>query len=127
MTRILTKIDLVVVVSFLAILATVGTAQYRWNAIYARELELMRDLFMFRTAIDQFDADTGHFPRTLDALVNDGYLQRIPADPFTESNSTWQPVLAAADPRDAAGASGVSDVRSGSDGTSLAHTKYWDW
>jgi type II secretory pathway pseudopilin PulG len=123
----LTTVDLVVIMPLIVILASVGTAQYRSNATYARELELMRDLFMFRIAIDQFDADEGHYPSTLDALVNGGYLQRIPADPFTGSSSTWQTVQTEADPGHPAGEPGVSDVRSGSDGTSLARTKYWDW
>jgi general secretion pathway protein G len=122
-----TTIELLVIVSFIVISATVGMAEYRSYAIYAREFELMKDLFLFRIAIDQFDADKGHYPSTLGALVNDGYLPRIPADPFTKSNSTWQTVLAEADPGNPTGKPGVSDVRSGSDATSMAHTKYWDW
>jgi general secretion pathway protein G len=120
-------INLLVVMSFVAICAIVGMAEYRSHAIYARELELMKDLFLFRIAIDQFDANNGHYPSTLGALVNEGYLARIPEDPFTKSNSTWQTVRAEADPTNPTGKPGVSDVRSGSDGTSIARTKYWDW
>src|SRR5580704_1384914 len=122
-----TTIELLVIMSFIVISATVGMAEYLSYTIYARELALLKDLFLFRIAIDQFDADKGHAPSTLGALVNDGYLPRIPADPFTKSNSTWQTVLAEADPGNPTGKPGVSDVRSGFDGTSRRHTKYWDW
>jgi general secretion pathway protein G len=113
-------INLLTVTSFAVLLATVGTAEYRSNAIHVRELELMRDLFRFRLAIDQFHADKGHYPSTPGALVSEGYLTAIPADPFTGSDSTWRVVPAAS-------GLGVSDLESGSDGTSLALTKYWSW
>ena len=50
------------------------------------------DLFRLRDAIDQYYADKGQYPASLDALVGDGYMRRVPEDPFTKSNSSWQTV-----------------------------------
>ena len=42
-----------------------------------------------RDAIDQFYADKGQYPSTLDALVSDGYMRKVPDDPFTKSSSQF--------------------------------------
>ena len=48
---------------------------------------LKEDLFRMRDAIDQYYADKGQYPSTLDALVSDGYLRKLPEDPFTKSST----------------------------------------
>ena len=44
---------------------------------------LKEDLYRFRDLIDQYYADKGRYPASLQALVEDGYLRQIPADPMT--------------------------------------------
>ena len=83
--------------------------------IYARESVLKEDLFRMRDAIDQYYADKGQYPSTLDALVSDGYMRKIPEDPFTKSSSSWQTVPAEPDPNNPTAEAGVYDVKSGSD------------
>jgi general secretion pathway protein G len=122
-----TLIELLVVVSIIVVLATMGLTQYRTSVIYAREATLKNDLFRMRDAIDQYYADKGHYPETLEALVTDGYLRKIPADPFTKSTDTWQSVPAEPDPSTPTVEPGVYDVKSGSDATALDGTKYADW
>jgi len=122
-----TLIELMVVMSLIVILITMGLAQYRNSVIYAREGVLKADLFHMRDAIDQYFADKGQYPGTLDALVSDGYLRKIPEDPFTKSSSTWQTVPAEPDPNNPTAESGVYDVKSGSENTALDGTKYADW
>ena len=85
-----TLIELVVVVTLLVILSTIGMAQYTRSVIYAREATLKEDLFRMRDAIDQYYADKNQYPATLDALVSEGYLRKIPDDPFTKSATSWQ-------------------------------------
>ncbi len=114
-------------VSIIMILAAIGVAQYRQSVIYAREGVLKEDLFRMRDAIDQFYADKGSYPSTLDALVSDGYVRKIPDDPFTKSNSSWQTVPAEPDPNNPTAEAGVYDVKSGSDATALDGTKYAEW
>ena len=73
-----TMVELLVVVSIIVILATMGMTQYRTSVIYSRESVLKEDLFRLRDAIDQYYADKGQYPSTLDALVSDGYVRKIP-------------------------------------------------
>ena len=120
-------IELLVVVSLIVILATMGMSQYRTSVIHARESVLKEDLFRLRDAIDQYYADKGQWPSTIDALVSDGYMRKIPEDPFTKSTSTWQPVPAEPDPNNPTAEPGVFDVKSGSDGTAIDGSKYAEW
>src|SRR4051794_36758217 len=120
-------IELLVVVSLIVILTTMGMAQYRQSIIYSRESVLKEDLFRLRDAIDQYFADKGQYPATLDALVTDGYMRKIPDDPFTKNNSSWQTVPAEPDPNNPTAEAGVYDVKSGSDGTAIDGTKYSEW
>jgi general secretion pathway protein G len=122
-----TIIELLVVVSLIVILSTMGMTQYRASVIHAREATLKEDLFRLRDAIDQYYADKGQYPSTLDALVSDGYLRKIPDDPLTKSSSTWQTVPAEPDPNNPVAEPGVYDVKSGSDATALDGTKYAEW
>jgi general secretion pathway protein G len=122
-----TLIELLVVVSLIVILATVGMAQYKNSVIYAKQAVLKDDLFKLNDAIDQYYADKGQYPSSLDALVSDGYLRAIPVDPFTNSASTWQTVPSEPEPNNPTALGGVYAVKSGSDGTALDGTKYADW
>jgi general secretion pathway protein G len=122
-----TLIELMVVVSLIMLLATIGMAQYRNSVLFSRESVLKEDLFRMRDAIDQYYADKGQYPSTLDALVSDGYLRKIPDDPFTKSSSSWQTVPAEPDPNNPTAEAGVYDVKSGSDATALDGTKYSEW
>jgi general secretion pathway protein G len=122
-----TMIELLVVVSLIVILATMGMTQYRNSVIHAREATLHEDLFRLRDAIDQYYADKGQYPSTLDALVSDGYVRKLPVDPFTNNNTSWQTVPAEPDPNNPVAEPGVYDVKSGSDATALDGTKYSEW
>jgi general secretion pathway protein G len=88
---------------------------------------LKEDLFRMRDAIDQYYADKMMYPGTLDALVSEGYLRKLPDDPFTMSSSTWQTVPSEPDPNNPTASPGVYDVKSGSEATALDDTKYADW
>ena len=122
-----TMVELLVVVSIIVILATMGMTQYRTSVIYSRESVLKEDLFRLRDAIDQYYADKGQYPSTLDALVSDGYVRKIPEDPFTRNSSSWQTVPAEPDPNNPTAEAGVYDVKSGSDATAIDGSKYADW
>ncbi len=116
-----------IVLSLIIILATMGMAQYRQSIVRAKEATLKEDLFRMRDAIDQYYADKTQYPASLDALVSDGYLRRIPKDPFTDSESTWQSVPAEPDPNNPTAEPGIYDVKSGSEGTALDGSKYAEW
>ena len=122
-----TLLELMVVATLLVVLATIGLVQYKSGVTRAREGVLKTDLFNMRDAIDQYYADKGMYPGTLDELVSGGYLRKVPDDPFTMSSSTWQTVPAEPDPNNPTAESGVYDVKSGSEATALDGTKYAEW
>jgi general secretion pathway protein G len=122
-----TLIELLVVVSLIVILATMGMGLYKTGVIHAREAVLKEDLFQLRDAIDQYYADKGQYPSALDALVSEGYVRKVPKDPFTDSTDSWQTVPSEPDPNNPTAAAGIYDVKSGSDATALDGTKYSDW
>ena len=122
-----TLIELLIVLSLISILAGIGMAQYKSSVVFAKESVLKQDLFRMRDAIDQYYADKNQYPSTLDALVSDGYMRKIPEDPFTKSTTSWQTVPAEPDPNNPTAEAGVYDVKSGSDQTALDGTRYSDW
>ncbi|MCA1583738.1 MAG: type II secretion system GspH family protein [Acidobacteria bacterium] len=122
-----TIIELLVVITIVVILASMGMVQYRNSIVRTREAVLKEDLFRMRDAIDQYHADKGKYPQSLEELVTDGYLREIPEDPITQSSSTWQAVPTEPDPNNPAAEPGVYDVKSGSEQTSLEGTAYSEW
>jgi general secretion pathway protein G len=122
-----TLIELLVVLSLISILAAMGLVQYRNTVRHTQESVLRTDLFRMRDAIDQYYADKGKYPSSLDALVSEGYMRKIPEDPITQSADTWQTVPAEPDPGNPTAEPGIYDVKSGAQGTALDGTNYSDW
>ena len=122
-----TLIELLVVASILMVLAGMGLVQYKNGVVRARESVLKTDLFNMRDAIDQYYADKGQYPGTLEDLTSSGYLRRVPDDPFTLSNTTWLTIPSEPDPNNPSAAPGIYDIKSSADATALDGTKYSDW
>jgi general secretion pathway protein G len=122
-----TLIELLVVISIIVILASLGMAQYGHAVTRAKEATLKEDLFRMRDAIDQYYADKGQYPPSLETLVTDGYLRAVPKDPFSNSADTWQQIPSEPDPNNPTAQTGVYDIKSGSDGTAIDGTKYAEW
>jgi general secretion pathway protein G len=110
-----TLIELLVVISIIATLLTIAVPRYFQSLERSKETVLRQDLAVMRDAIDKYRADLGVYPDTLDALVEKGYIRKVPEDPFTKSTETW--VL---DPSDDPEAAGIRDVRSGAEGAGLS-------
>jgi general secretion pathway protein G len=122
-----TLIELLVVLALISVLATMAMAQYRNGVVHAREAVLKTDLFQLRDAIDQYYADKGQYPTSLDALVSEGYMRKVPVDPITGAADSWQTVPSEPDPNNPTAPIGIGDVKSGSDQTALDGTKYAEW
>ena len=122
-----TMIELLIVISIIVVLASMGMTQYRNSVIRAREAVLKEDLFRMRDAIDQYYADKNKYPSNLDALVSEKYLRAVPVDPFTGNAESWQTTTSEPDPGNPSLESGISNVKSGSDQTGLDGTRYADW
>ena len=122
-----TIIELVIVIAIIVVLASIAMTNYTNAVTRAQEAVLKEDLFRMRDAIDQFYADKGKYPASLEELVEGRYLRGIPEDPFTQSRDTWQPVLSEPDPGNPSLEAGITDVKSGSDRVSLGGQPYAEW
>jgi len=122
-----TLIELLVVISLVMILSAVAMASYNHSVQAAKEAALKSDLFHMRDAIDQYYADKGKYPDSLQSLVSEGYLRAIPKDQFTNSTDTWVTTAADPTPGSTSTSTGIYDVKSGSDMTALDGSRYADW
>ena len=120
-----TLLELMIVISIIIILAAVALPQYQKTIMHARETVLRDDLFKMRSLIDQYAADKGKLPQSLDDLVSSGYMREVPKDPITD-NKDWN-VVTGEDPYSTEGSSGVTDVHSSSPEVSTEGTPYGDW
>jgi general secretion pathway protein G len=121
-----TLLELITVVSLVAILAAIALPNYRVAIIQSKEAVLKEDLYRLRDLIDQYYLDKGQYPASLETLVEDGYLRKLPEDPFTRA-ADWTPVYAEPDPDQPAETPGVYDVKSASELPSLEGTPYNEW
>ena len=130
-----TLIELIIVISVIGILATIVLPALKDVPRRAAESVLKSDLRTFRDLIDQFHGDKGHYPPTLEALVEEGYLRSMPRDPMTKSSETWEPVYEELDFEELPAETdlpedfqpGIIDVHSGSELPSLNGTLYNTW
>src|SRR4030095_8251878 len=79
-----TLLELMIVISIIIILAAITLPQYQRTITATREAVLRDDLSKMRSLIDQFAADKGRLPQSLDELVSEGYMREVPVDPFTQ-------------------------------------------
>ncbi len=120
-----TLLELMIVISIIIILAAVALPQYQKTIMHARETVLHDDLFKMRSLIDQYAADKGKLPQSLDDLVTAGYLRELPTDPITDKKD-WNPVPGQ-DPYATDDSSGIIDVHSLSSEISTEGTPYSEW
>ncbi len=120
-------LEMMMVVTLILIVTSIATPIYTTCAQRAREAVLRDHLFTLRALIDRFTLDNGRAPARLEEFVEKGYLGRLPTDPFTGSNETWQEVKEAAPLSPEQSAPGIADVHSGSNLVSLEGTPYSSW
>jgi len=121
-----TLIELITVVALIGILAAIALPNYKVAIIQSREAVLKENLYRMRDLIDQYYVDKGRYPPSIETLVEEGYLRKLPEDPFTRS-SDWTPVDAEPDADRPGEPAGVYDVKSASELLSLAGTPYSEW
>jgi len=142
-----TLLEMIVVITILLIMMGAAVPVLKVSVRRQREVELRRDLWEMRAAIDRYKdaADKNAFqqklgsegyPPDMDTLVNGvevaggkklRFLRRIPVDPMT-GNTDWGLRSMQDDPQsDSWGGQNVFDVYSKSTGVGLDGTKYKDW
>jgi general secretion pathway protein G len=124
-----TLIELLVVMAIIGTLAAIGIPMLLNTPVKAKEAALKENLFTFRSCLDQYKADKGRYPESLEVLVQEKYIRKVPLDPFTKSADTWELVFEEPDSAEAASEepAGIIDVKSGSDKTALDGTSYNTW
>ena len=142
-----TLLEMIVVITILLILMGAAVPVLKVSVRRQREVELRRDLWEMRSAIDRYKdaADKNAFqqklgsegyPPDMDTLVNGveiaggkklRFLRHIPVDPMT-GNTDWGLRSMQDDPQsDSWGGQNVFDVYTKSTGVGLDGTKYKDW
>src|SRR5262245_16887891 len=78
-----TLLEVMIVITLIAILATISIPVYRAAVLNAKETVLKDNLREMRRVIDQYTADKKKSPQTLQDLVDAGYFRQLPIDPIT--------------------------------------------
>src|SRR5215204_4591754 len=120
-----TLLELMIVISIIIILAAITLPQYQKTIMHTRETVLKDDLRKMRSLIDQFAADKGRLPQSLEEIASEGYMREVPIDPFT-GQKDWA-LTTGEDPNSSEGSQGVTDVHSASSETSTEGTAYSEW
>jgi general secretion pathway protein G len=122
-----TLLELMIVITIIAILAAISVPIYKAVVLNAKETVLKDNLRDLRKIIDQYTADKKKAPQSMQDLVDAGYFRQLPIDPITNSNSTWEPATDTAVAAPDQTESGIVDVHSGSTAISSEGTPYNTW
>ncbi len=117
-----TLIELIVVLAIIATLLTLALPRYFSSLDRSKEVVLKENLYQVRDAIGKYYGDKGKYPESLDALITDKYLRKLPTDPITDSTTTWIIV-----PPEDLQKGGVLDIKSGAQGNAMDGTSFSEW
>lgn len=121
-------LELVLVLSLLALLAGLVTSTHKNTSRKAREAVLRNNLQQIRMALDQYNNDKRRYPPSLETLRDEGYLREIPLDPITNSRESWIIIFEElTGDEDSNYEAGVYDVKSGSEAEAIDGTFYYEW
>jgi general secretion pathway protein G len=126
-----TLLELIVVIAIIGILATIAMPAMKDMPRRANEAVLKTNLRTLRDVLDQYHGDKGKYPQSLDALVEAGYLRKIPIDPVLKQFD-WE--LIREETSEESGdlgteegdGPGIEDVKSKAPGTTLDGKPYSD-
>ncbi len=121
-----TLMELVIVMTVIAILVSVAVPVYITHVKRAKEIVLMNDLDEMRRAIDKYAADKEKGAQSLQDLVTGGYLRAVPTDPLTKSSETWEIEMETEPVRPGVPA-GIGNVRSGAEGSGTDGRAYKEY
>jgi general secretion pathway protein G len=126
-TRGFTFVEMMVVITIITILMSVAIPIYQRSIVRAKESVLRNNLQTLRTVIDNYTYDKQKAPQSLQDLVSEGYLQKLPIDPMIGNNQSWRTIMEDAAQSVNQSEPGIFDVKSTSDKIGLDGTPYSDW
>jgi general secretion pathway protein G len=118
-------LELMIAMFIMIILLSVAVPTYERATRHAREMVLKENLWQMRRAIDQFRADKGKLPASLDEIVEARYLREKPIDPIME-NTEWEEVMGP-DTNSPDEVEGLIDVKSMAEGTDSEGKTYSEY
>lgn len=107
-------LELMIAMFIMIILLSIAVPTYERSVRQARETVLKENLWQMRRAIDQFTADKGKLPSSVDDLVTEKYLREKPIDPIIDKTE-WQEIQGE-DTNSPDATQGLKDVKSMADG-----------
>jgi general secretion pathway protein G len=117
-----TLIELLVVLGIVALLLTLAVPRFFPSVDKTKETILAENLRTTRAVIDQFYADTGRYPESLEQLVEKKYLPRLPFDPVADTDAGWVVV-----PPEDPSRGNVYDLHSSAEGKGRNGKPYSEW
>jgi general secretion pathway protein G len=121
-----TLIELMIVITIILILLGMAAGSYTKSIRRAREAVLRNDLQELRKAIDNYTLDKQVPPQSVTDLFDQKYLHSVPIDPMTQQ-ADWVPQFDSVVLSPDQNGTGMTDVHSASDQTSLEGTPYNTW
>ena len=107
-------LELMIAMFIMIILISVAVPVYQRSIQHARQTVLQENLWQMRRAIEQFSADKGRLPKTVDEMVENKYLREVPVDPIYDK-AEWKEVQGE-DVNSPDGDQGLKDVKSLAEG-----------
>lgn len=121
-----TFVEMMVVITIIVILITMAIPIYQKSIVRAKEAVLRSNLMTLRTQIDNYTYDKEKAPQTLQDVVSDGYLRKVPIDPITNTDH-WTLIMEDATQAINQSEPGIFEIHSTSDKIGLDGTPYSDW
>jgi general secretion pathway protein G len=118
-------LELMIAMFILIILLSVALPTYNRSVQHARETVLKENLWQMRRAIDQYSADKGRLPESIEGLVQAQYLRETPYDPISEK-AEWDEIMGE-DPMSSEAQEGLKNVKSLAEGKDLDGKDFKDY
>lgn len=118
-------LELMIAMFIMIILLSVAVPTYQRSVRHARETVLKENLWQMRRAIDQYTADKGKLPQSVDDLVSAKYLHEMPVDPI-EEKAEWDEIMGE-DPNSPDGEEGLINVKSMAQGEDTNGVPFKDY
>lgn len=118
-------LELMIAMFILIILLSVALPTFQYTVQHARETVLKENIRQIENAIDQYAADKGKLPQSIDELIEAKYLREKPVDPITEKPE-WDQIMGD-DAFSSEGGQGLIDVKSLAEGEDSDGKPYKDY
>ena len=118
-------LELMITMFIMIILLSIAVPTYERSTRHAREMVLKENLWQIRRSIDQFTADKGKMPQSVDELVEAKYLREKPVDPVFDK-AEWKEIMGE-DTNSPDHGQGLKDVKSmveGEDSSGVSFSEY---